>query len=86
MQVNGLIYGIERVINASRRLFAGQAEAGAIRLLEPAYYLEKIPVGFDFRNIVTIVLLTIIVSFLAALFPARKAAKLIPLEVMRKHG
>ena len=86
MQVNGLIYGIERVINASRRLFAGQAAASAIRLLEPAYYLEKIPVGFDFRNIVTIVLLTIIVSFLAALFPARKAAKLIPLEVMRKHG
>ena len=56
-----------------------------LRILDPGYYLESIPVDVAFSEIAMVVGLTIVVSFLAALIPARKAAKMSPLELFRRH-
>lgn len=89
MHVNQLIHAIERILNTVRLLLAGQGRKSAevlIRLLEPSYYLEKIPIDINYQSIAVIILTTIIVSFFAALFPARRGARLVPLDIFRKHA
>jgi lipoprotein-releasing system permease protein len=47
------------------------------------YYLDKIPTHVDKWEIVSVVLPTIVVSFLFALYPAIRASKLDPVEALR---
>ena len=49
------------------------------------YYLEEIPVDIDPGKILAVGVGAVILSVLAAVLPARKAEKLMPLEIMRKH-
>jgi lipoprotein-releasing system permease protein len=87
MRVNELLHVIELVANNVRFwIKPGQDSAGEnLRILDPAYYLQTIPVDVAFGEIALVVCLTIAVSFLAALRPARKAARLSPLELFRRH-
>jgi lipoprotein-releasing system permease protein len=86
-RVNELLHLIELVVNRIRTLLKpGQGTTGEyLRILDPGYYLETIPVDVAFGEIAVVVGLTIAVSFLAALIPARKAAGLSPLELFRRH-
>jgi lipoprotein-releasing system permease protein len=86
-RVNELLHLIELVVNSIHfRVKPGQDSAGEyFRILDPEYYLEAIPVDVAFGEIAAVVGLTIAVSFLAALLPARKAASLSPLELFRRH-
>ncbi len=59
--------------------------AGPVRILNPDYYLEHIPVTLDFATLAGILVVALILSFLASLLPARKAAALSPLEILRRH-
>ncbi len=55
-----------------------------IRLLDPQYYLEKIPIRLDFTQLLVAGCATIVMAALAAFIPARKAGAIAPLEVLRK--
>jgi ABC-type lipoprotein release transport system permease subunit len=47
------------------------------------YYLDKIPTQVDWVEIVSVVIPTVLVSFLFALYPAIKASRLNPVEALR---
>ena len=52
-------------------------------LLENIYFLSTLPTKTDPREVIIIVLLALALSFLSALYPARRAAKLDPAEALR---
>ena len=52
-------------------------------LLENIYFLSTLPTKTDPREVVIIILLAITLSFLSALYPARRASKLDPAEALR---
>ena len=86
--VNALITGAEGLLGAFARLgsfLSGSPSANAPRLLDPAYYLERIPVIVDGRALVAIGSLTVVCSAVAAWIPARRAGKLVPGEIFRKY-
>ena len=87
MRINELLHFIELSVNTARSWFHGRQEPAGeyIRVLDPGYYLETIPVDIAFVEIAVVVALTVTVSFLAALLPARKAAEMSPTELFRRH-
>ena len=52
-------------------------------LLENIYFLSTLPTKTDPREVVVIVILALALSFLSALYPARRAARLDPAEALR---
>lgn len=52
-------------------------------LLENIYFLSTLPTKTDPREVLIIVLLALVLAFLAALYPARRAAALDPAEALR---
>jgi lipoprotein-releasing system permease protein len=78
--VNGLIRGLERTLGFFSRLFHG----GEVRILDPGFYLETIPIIIDWTMVLLIGLFTIISSVLASWIPARRAGRTIPVELLRK--
>ncbi|GLS28491.1 multidrug ABC transporter substrate-binding protein [Mesorhizobium albiziae] len=47
------------------------------------YFLSQLPAIMDFRETVSVILMALVLSFLATLFPAWRAAKLDPVEALR---
>jgi lipoprotein-releasing system permease protein len=86
MHVNEIIAAIERTLNLARGLLDFGAHARPqIRLLDPAFYLERIPVSIRFSEIASIVVATTTLSMCSAFLPAWRSAKLRPLDIFRKH-
>ncbi len=87
-KVNEEIAAIEVLLDgiaAVPALLAGSGSAlPTIHLLNPAYYLEKIPVRLDFAELALVAGFAFILSLLASTVPAMRAARLRPLEIMRK--
>jgi lipoprotein-releasing system permease protein len=54
-----------------------------IRIPGDIYFIDRLPVAFDWVDIGTILLLSLVISFLATLYPARQAARLYPVEAIR---
>ena len=79
--VNSLILFFEIVLN----FFSGFFHGGEIKILDKSYYLEVIPIIIDWTAVVLIAVLSITCSILASWFPARRAGKLKPMEIMRKY-
>ena len=87
LNVNNLIKIIEFVLNSFFKfinLFNGTGEYIPLRLLDPAYYLEEIPVHISIENLILIFTGTVILSFLVSIVPGIKAGKEKPLEILRK--
>lgn len=87
VNVNNLIKIIEFILNSFFRfvsLFNGTGEYIPLRLLDPAYYLEEIPVHISIKNLVLIFAGTVFLSFLVSIVPGIKAGKEKPLEILRK--
>jgi lipoprotein-releasing system permease protein len=85
--INYLIQGLEYVINIILQFqsnLSGNHNVSYFRLLNPAYYLESIPVKASPGGLSAIALFAILLSVLASLLPARRAARLSPLEILRK--
>ncbi|MDA8426934.1 MAG: FtsX-like permease family protein [Treponema sp.] len=86
-RVNDFIAGMEAVVNG-----VADAQAWLLRspmpphlhLLDPAYYLERIPVHFRLPELFLIAGASLVVCIIASLLPARRAARLPPLEIFRK--
>lgn len=84
--VNALIAGLEWIVNIFYSAIAALSgrPSVALRLLDPEYYLERIPIAVDFGQIAAIAALSIILSAVASLIPARKASRISVLELIRK--
>ncbi|MDR3145293.1 MAG: ABC transporter permease [Treponema sp.] len=78
--INPLIRGLERALSFFSGLFNGRE----VKLLDPGYYLERIPVIVNGKTILLIGIFTILCSVLASWIPARRAGKIRPIEILRK--
>lgn len=54
-----------------------------ITLPGDVYFIDTLPVALDALDVVLIVLLSIVVAFVATVYPARQASKLVPVEAIR---
>jgi lipoprotein-releasing system permease protein len=79
--VNQILDGLERFLT----FMSGLGGGGPVRILDSGYYLERIPVTIDGWAIFLIGLLTVLLSCLCSLVPARRAARLKPIEILQKH-
>jgi lipoprotein-releasing system permease protein len=77
--INPVIRGLERTLS-----FFSAFRGDEVKLLDPDYYLEEIPVIVDWKTVVLIMIFTILCSVLASALPARHAGRLKPLEILRR--
>lgn len=91
VNINGIIRLFEAVLNAAavaiRNVLSPIAAIGDgdIRILNPAFYLETIPVNPDAGSLIGIAVFSIALSTFASYFPARGAGRIRPLDVLRKY-
>jgi lipoprotein-releasing system permease protein len=87
-KINELIALSEGFANAAIRIAArlsGSARPpSSIRFLDPAYYLEVIPVNIKPAELALVAAASLALCLVASLLPASKAARFAPLEIFRK--
>lgn len=89
VNANWLVNFIEKAVNVFAKagyLLKGVPadEIKAIRLMDPAYYLQTIPVDIPFWQLFTICLSTMLLALLVSVIPSVKAGKEKPLDILRK--
>ena len=89
VNANQIVQFIERIVNMFAKvgyLIKGVPanEITAIKLMDPAYYLQEIPVDLPFAQILLIAGATILLSLIVSVIPAVKAGKEKPLDILRK--
>ena len=47
------------------------------------YFTDTLPVAMDFTDLALIIVLSLLISFAATIYPARQAARLLPVEAIR---
>jgi lipoprotein-releasing system permease protein len=90
VSINEIIAGVEIIINGAwgflRSLFFIPPDgAERIRIFNPDFYLEHIPITIKLEELALAAGFSLLVAILAAWLPSRSAGKLRPLEVLRKH-
>ena len=91
LNVNEIISFMEKVVNIAVKLVYsigspyGSADFLPVHLLDPAYYLEKIPVILPFAQLTAIVCGTLFLSVLVSVGPSIKAGREKPIHTLRKH-
>jgi lipoprotein-releasing system permease protein len=78
--INILIRSLEKFLSFFSGLFKGEE----VKILDPGFYLETIPIIVDWKTVFMIFFFAILCSILASWIPARKAGKLKPMELLRK--
>ena len=78
--VNWLIFALRRVVSPIVEL-PGSAP---VRLFNAEFYLEEIPIRIKVGELFSVAAASLLLSALAAFFPARAAGTIKPLEVLRK--
>jgi lipoprotein-releasing system permease protein len=78
--INLLIRSLEKLLSFFSSLFHG----GEIKILDPDFYLETIPIIIDWKMVFLIGFFAIFCSVLSSWIPARRAGKLNPMELLRK--
>jgi lipoprotein-releasing system permease protein len=79
--INPLIHSLEALLSFFSNLFHG----GEVKLLDPGFYLETIPIIIDWFAVFLIGCFTIFCSVAASWIPARRAGKLKPMDLLRKY-
>lgn len=79
----GVVLGLILAANIERIHQAVEALTGQKLLIEDIYFLSTLPTKTDPAEVIVIVLIALALSFLATIYPARRAAKLDPVEVLR---
>jgi lipoprotein-releasing system permease protein len=79
--INPIIHSLETILS----FFSGLAGGGGIRILDPGFYLETIPIVIDWLAVFLIGCFTILCSVLASMIPAHRAGRLKPMELLRKY-
>lgn len=92
VSINEIIGTIEYLLNNGWEMirmilhrFGIMAEGANIRILNPQFYLEKIPIVISPFEVMGAAFFAVLLSVIASLFPARTAGRLKPLEVLVKH-
>ena len=83
--IGSSINGIVRTLEIILSFFSGLFHAGPVTILDSTYYLESIPIAIDGQAVLLIGFFTILCSVLASWFPARRAGKIKPTEILRKY-
>jgi lipoprotein-releasing system permease protein len=68
-------------IESIRRWIEGLT--GADLFAAEIYFLSKLPAVIDPNEVFTVIAMALVLSFLASIIPARRAARLDPVEVLR---
>ena len=89
VNANQIVQFVEKIVNMFAKagyLLKGvpASEITAINLMDPAYYLQEIPVDLPFAQILLIAAATILLSLIVSVIPAVKAGKEKPLDILRK--
>ncbi len=84
VNVNGIINFFQTFSGWFNREILNSSETFSL-LSASTYYLDEIPVDLDPQKIIAVAAGAVVLSVIAAVLPAHKAEKLMPLEIMRKH-
>lgn len=88
IHINGLFRAMEKILNAINGFvyiaLSASSAPPIIHLLDPAYYLEVIPVHLRFNELFLIVSGTIILSVMVSIVPSIRAGREKPLDTLRK--
>ena len=89
VNANQIVNFIEKIVNFFARfgyLLKGvpAQEIKAIRLMDPAYYLQIIPVELPFSQLLLIAVATVLLALLVSIIPSVKAGREKPLDIIRK--
>jgi lipoprotein-releasing system permease protein len=76
VNINTILQGIETI--------ASLASSRAVDLFNPEFYLESIPIDLQFLPAAGAMALVLLLSFLAAIIPARRAARVAPDRILRR--
>jgi len=79
--INPLIRSLEKLLS----FFTGLFNGSEVKILDPGFYLETIPIIIDWLAVVLIGCFTILCSVAASWIPAHRAGKLKPMELLRKY-
>jgi lipoprotein-releasing system permease protein len=82
--IGGNINFLVRFLEKSLTFISGIFHGGEVKILDPGFYLETIPIVIDWGAVFIIWLFAILCSVLASWIPARRAGKLKPMELLRK--
>ncbi|MCL2806383.1 MAG: ABC transporter permease [Treponema sp.] len=80
VNINFLIRSLEKFLSFFTGLFKGEE----VKILDPGFYLETIPIIVDWNMVFLIGLFAIICSVIASWIPAIRAGRLKPMELLRK--
>jgi len=56
---------------------------GLIKLPGDVYFIETLPVALELKDFIMIVSISVAIAFVATIYPARQASKLLPVEAIR---
>ena len=89
VNANAIVRVVEKIVNLFARaayLLKGvpAAEITSIKLMDPAYYLQEIPVDIPFAQILLIAASTVVLSLIVSIIPSVKAGREKPLDILRK--
>ena len=79
--INEILHGLEYVLS----MISGLFHRGPVVILNPSYYLERIPVVVNWSLVVVLFGVTVLGSMVAALGSARRAGRLSPVEILQKY-
>ena len=91
VNINSILTGAELLVNrlvfTFRQLISPIIEvhsSAPVRLFNAEFYLEEIPIRVKVAELFSVAAASLLLSALAAFFPARAAGRIKPLEVLRK--
>lgn len=89
VNANYLINLIEKIVNGFAKIGylitgATMEEISTIKLMDPAYYLQNIPVNIPYNQILLIAISTLLLSIVVSIVPSIRAGKEKPLDILRK--
>jgi lipoprotein-releasing system permease protein len=81
--IAGVILGMIVCLNIERIREFFSWLSGTVLFNPELYFLSQLPARMDLRETVSVIAMALVLSFLATLFPAWRAARLEPVEALR---